>query len=165
MGDFDQILYSWKGEFEKGHVPVKSNLRIPAYVDLFERFKKAGFEKSYFNVMVKGKIVTASLNPNHPRRKKLTWAECANGDLKMALHTVFTDAVPQEVGPLDSETDFESLKDVDIEDQIETHNEKITKHEPKQPKIVHDADSEGPPMESANEIDPVMAKLMGIKIK
>jgi hypothetical protein len=172
MGDFDQILYAWLGEFPKGHVPTNDDQRIQAYRDLLQRSKQNGLIKEFFLPSILAKIVTESINPNHPNRKKRNhWAQIANKHLKMALHSVYTEAVPQEENPLDSP--LVEVKPIpEIEEQIEEHNEAIKPEpaQPRDPKKIHYADTVNVDggfgdIESVNVIDPEMAALLGFKIK
>lgn len=164
-GDFDQILYSWLGGYPKGQLPHDDNERIEAFKELWMRCKANGLEKSDLGTRAIGKVVTESINPvvhaRTTKAKRDNWASKNNKFAKITFHLVYTDAVKQEENHLDPVLPTRSLEEVNIEEQIYEHNEKI----PKTPKIIHDADTEGPPIESINEIDPEMALLMGFKIK
>src|ERR1700749_365419 len=116
MGDFDQILNSWLMQFDKGQVPIDANMRIFAYKDLFERFQKAGFSKEFFTSNIKARIITKSINPNHPNgKKKGVWVEYATKHLEMAFPTSFTESVPQEPNPLESAPELEAVSPTDID--------------------------------------------------
>ena len=165
MGDFDQILNCWLGQFPKGQVPMEADQRIAALTDLFEQFKKSGFEKEYFNNTAKSKITTQCINPNHSnKQKKRKWIEYVAKHLNIAFHTVYKEAVPQEENPLEAPSVSDIDTEVDIEESIEDHNKSVNKK--KTPKIEHYSDS-APIKEndSVNEIDPEMALLLGLKIK
>lgn len=174
MGDFDQILNSWLGQFPKGQVPMKAEGRIYALTDLFERFKKENFDKVYFTSFVKGKIITKCINPNHPdKKKRRKWAEYVAFHLDIAFHSVFTQAVAQEENPLASPT-ISDAAEVDIEAQVSNHNKKIDNdvpREPRKPRIEVHADTpvigneKLASLKSENSICPEMAALMGVKIK
>lgn len=168
MGDFDQILNSWLMQFDKGQVPVDSNMRIFAYKDLFERFQSAEFPKDYFTSSIKGRIVTKSINPNHTNKKKRrTWAEYATKHLDMAFHTIYTEAVKQESNPLESAPSLEAVTETDIDAIVDSHEPTIPK--PKaEPKIEIFADtvqvnSDLPSLKV--DFDPELAKLLGIELK
>lgn len=179
MGDFDQIVNSWLGQFSKGQVPMKAEARIEALTELFERFKKENFEKAYFTSFVKGKIITKCINPNHPdKKKRRKWAEYVAFHLDIAFHSVFTQAVAQEENPLASPT-IQDVAEIDIEAQVADHNVSVLSpdihgntiyKEPRKQRIEVHADT---PVEesiltkvkSDNVICPEMAALMGIKIK
>lgn len=173
MGDFDQILNSWLGEFPKGQVPMKAEDRIEALTELFERFKRENFEKAYFTSFVKGKIITKCINPNHPdKKKRRKWAEYVAFHLDIAFHSVFTQAVAQEENPLASPT-ITDVAEVDIEAQVTKHNKKLDEapKEPRKPRVEVHANAPVignqtlASLKSENSICPEMAALMGVKIK
>lgn len=166
MGDFDQILYSWLGEFPNGHVPKDNDARLYAFKDLFERCKANKIQKEYISPRILGKIVTETINPNLPNKvKRRNWAELNNKLVKMAFHSIYTEAVTQEENPLDSSIPAEELEEVSIEKQVYEHNKTVKKSEPPMPKMEHYADTVEamPPINS--EFDPEMAEILGLKIK
>jgi len=167
MGDFDQILNSWLGQFSKGQVPMKAEARISALTELFERFKQENFPKSYFTSMVKGRIITKCINPNHPdKKKRRKWAEYVDFHLNIAFHSVFTEAVAQEENPLASPV-INDVAEVDIESMVEEHNEEIVKVKKTKKEVFADTPKEdgGPGNNDSDyNFDPEMAKLLGIKL-
>jgi len=165
MGDFDQILMSWLGTYPKGQVPIESAARIEAFNILFTRFKEAGFPKEYFTNQVRARIVTECINPNHPnKRKKRTWIEYVSKHIKITLHTVYDDAVPQEFDPLNapivSEKDMEADVDQELSEYSKTKEEIPVINRTNPDEFISKTGTN-----NSTNFDPEMAELLGLKIK
>jgi hypothetical protein len=165
MASFDQILMQWLGGYSKGHCPMEADARISALKELFATFKKEGYLKTYFTNSIKAKITTNCINPNHSNRgKKKRWIELVNKHMEIAFYYIYSEKVDVE------ENDM-LAKNVCVEDltltkeELDQEIQNITQNTIKvcqknKDEIFAETATKGVP--TVNQIDPEMAKLLGL---
>jgi UDP-N-acetylglucosamine 2-epimerase len=160
MDSFDKIINQWLSQYPKGQIPIESQARIDALTNLFQAFKDAGYPMEYFSNTVKGKITSNCINPNHPnKRKKNTWIQYVAKHMQMAFYSIYDGNATMEENDLVAPATV--MEDVtDLPEEVEEKKPKEAKL--KKEKVEYFAENAPKGSETNNEIDPEMAKLLGL---